>query len=55
MIEIFFHFVTVSIFTESGSFNVDNVRVCKILVRISFFPFALVSFADVCQCLFIFI
>lgn len=35
--EIIFHFVTVSIFPESGSFNVDNVRVCKILVRICFF------------------
>lgn len=27
----------VSIFPESGSFNVDNVRVCKIPVRILFF------------------
>lgn len=35
--EIIFHFVTVSILPESGSFNVDNVRVCKILVRICFF------------------
>lgn len=34
-----FIFFTVSIFPDSGSFNVDNVRVCKILVR-----FLLLSF-----------
>lgn len=45
-----------SIFTESGSFNVDNVRVCKILVRIcGFFPIALITFAEFGQCLFLFI
>lgn len=47
-----------SIFPESGSFNVDNVRVCKILVRICFGFFvasALIGFVKfgVCVCVFI--
>lgn len=46
-IEIIFYLVTVSIFPESGSFNVDNVRVCKILVR--FFLFVCLFLSAVLQ------
>ena len=30
-------FLTVSIFPDSGHFNVDNIRVCKILVSLEMY------------------
>lgn len=52
----YLYFFTVSIFPESGSFNVDNVRVCKILVRICglFFFSTINSFGKFHQCGFSF-
>lgn len=34
---LIYYYFTVSIFPESGNFNVDNVRVCKILVSIKYY------------------
>ena len=43
-------FLTVSIFPDSGHFNVDNIRVCKILVSLEMYQCYLDrSFFFLCQ------
>ena len=51
MLNVFF-LLSVSIFPESGSFNVDSVRVCKILVSSHHVQTVIIYYSNIDPCIF---